>query len=186
VIEGENNCRTCRGLLTFSSGQTFIETVLLEQAEASGASLGGIRLSREKLRQFLELPPPDQIQAFDAALTTVRTDETYYRSHAAGFIQFDAKTGLFSVDEAKVEAEASQQDLYLSGRTEDLYDRLEKLAADATQLNRELAQIKHGWDNALGVIEIQGAGLVTEVGGFEPPRVKVDQRWVRERLAKTK
>ncbi len=46
-----NGCKSCAGMLQFSSGQTYLEEFLLDQM-GSNAMVGGVKLSRQKLCIF--------------------------------------------------------------------------------------------------------------------------------------
>lgn len=126
-------CKSCQGVLAYAKTLAWIEDKVVEGAEA-GMSVGGIKLSKQRLKSIIELPDEEAIIAFDKALKNWKS-----RFHNL------AIASVLSIDKGKVfinENLAKQQKaLEFNTTTEEgiqLLEDLETLAALMDSVNTRL------------------------------------------------
>jgi hypothetical protein len=120
TVPSGSGCESCKGLLAFTSGRVYIENYLLDGAEPR---IGGLKISRERLRSLIEMPKENLLKQFDESVESLRRYLPYEH-----LVEFDAATGLPEPVQSLVEQEAAQDDLFLHPRYEPVVEYLEGLA----------------------------------------------------------
>jgi|GEM_PF-2610023 len=126
-------CKSCAGMLQFSSGQTYLEEFLLDRV-GDNASVGGLKLSRNKLRDLIELPAAEKVEAFDKYLRWVKSTQDFLP-----FVAFDEDSQTATILEEAIEQHCSRYDLYLRPEKDTLLEQAQQLLDDFYALNGELA-----------------------------------------------
>ncbi len=173
---GTDGCRSCAGMLQFSSGQTFLEEFLLDQP--GQVTAGGVKLSRHRLRDLIELPDAPLIEDFDRHLRWVRNAQDFLP-----FVSFDEATQTATILEAAVEQEGARHDLYLKPDKEALYEQVTKFI---TVYNTMLTDLTKRPDRPPFTLELPSTTLYGP-NAFKKDstgRLSLDESWIRLHLCR--
>lgn len=167
-------CRSCEGVLAFPSGRVYVETYLLDGAEPR---IGGLKISRERLRSLIELPAENLLEAFDKAVEELRRWLRFEK-----LTRFNPATGLPEPDLELIELEAAGGDLILPPQREGIYNSLVALATALTSTIASLEPIRQELKFEVpGLRKVPGR-YDSKNNGFTLPTVEVDESWVLNTL----
>jgi hypothetical protein len=133
-----SSCQSCKGLRNYTKGELLIQDYLLDLA--GSVSVGsGLRLSRERLRDVIEMPEAGKIKDFEKAFRAYQGSSGFGYPLTSPFVEI--QNGRVVILEEEMEQHCKTFEKHLTNPEDiQLHDDLEGLLKQIDSVNSRLAK----------------------------------------------